>query len=65
MRICCPICDERAVITQSNKIHAHYRELYCDCRSCGARFKASLALVDIQKKPSSYAQSTPVSETFW
>ncbi len=46
MRITCPHCHEKALITSTNLLSDTVKDLYCTCtnsRSCGASFVCRLA----------------------
>ena len=46
MRVDCPHCRTKAVITSSNQLSDTVRDLYCQCkntRECGASFVFTLA----------------------
>lgn len=46
MRVICPHCFSKALITSSNQLSDTVKDLYCSCtnsRSCGATFVFTLA----------------------
>ncbi|NOR69193.1 MAG: transcriptional regulator [Methylomarinum sp.] len=46
MRIICPHCGSKAVISSSNKLSNQVKDLYCQCENtihCGAGFVSTLA----------------------
>jgi len=46
MRIMCPHCGSRAIITSSNKLSNQVSDLYCQCKNlteCGGTFVSTLA----------------------
>jgi len=46
MRVMCPHCDSKAIITSSNVLSDMVKDLYCQCENtveCGASFVATLA----------------------
>lgn len=46
MRVNCPHCNQKALITSSNRLSATVTDLYCQCQNtqhCGASFVFSLA----------------------
>jgi len=46
MRVVCPFCEEKALITSSNALTTKVKDLYCQCtntQECGASFVFTLA----------------------
>jgi len=46
MRVICPHCQKKALITSSNELSGTVKDLYCACtntRECGASFVFTLA----------------------
>jgi len=45
MRVVCPHCSQKAVITSSNALSSQVKDLYCKCtnaEACGASFVCTL-----------------------
>lgn len=53
MRVYCPCCEHKAVITSNNKFSNEVKDLYAKCLSplCGAGFKMTLAVAGIIQPP--------------
>jgi cell division protein ZapA (FtsZ GTPase activity inhibitor) len=46
VRVTCPHCQQKAVITSSNQLSSAVKDLYCQCmntKDCGASFVFALA----------------------
>ncbi|MGJ0515176.1 MAG: ogr/Delta-like zinc finger family protein [Methylomicrobium sp.] len=46
MRVTCPHCQQKAIITSSNQLSSAVKDLYCQCmntKDCGASFVFVLA----------------------
>jgi hypothetical protein len=54
MRICCPHCGGKAVVTNRHQITAGVADVYCSCKNkeeCGARFVATIAVKHTLRAP--------------
>lgn len=53
MRVSCPHCKSKALITSSNALSKQVKDLYCKCKNlqCGARFVFTLAFKEIINPP--------------
>jgi len=54
MRVVCPHCDSKALITSSNELSKTVKDLYCTCtnaQTCGASFVYTLAYKHILNPP--------------
>lgn len=46
MRVICPYCHQKAIITSSSELSEQVKDLYCQCgntKTCGASFVFTLA----------------------
>jgi len=54
MRVICPFCLSKAIITSSNKLSEQVTDLYCSCTNaagCGATFVSTLAYKHVLNPP--------------
>jgi len=73
MRIDCPHCTQKAVITSRNKLSNHVSDIYCACTNlpdCGASFVFTLSykhqlnppIKNTRQLAASLLQNLPISE---
>jgi len=54
MRVNCPHCQSKAIISSSNKLSSQVTDLYCQCSNvaeCGASFVSTLAFKHTTNPP--------------
>lgn len=59
MRVTCPNCQSRALITSSNELTPTVRDLYCNCtniKKCGATFVSTVGFKHYLNPPVSTTQ---------
>ncbi len=63
MRVHCPACGQRAIITKTNQLSLAHADLYCSCKDseCGHTFVANLSFSHTLS-PSAHTSSALVSE---